>query len=375
MIDAYRSRPVHRVVGLISGTSADGIDAALVEFSPGPRLVRFLCKPYPPAVRQRIFALMENRADVVEVARMNVLLGRLFAEAARDVSPERPDLVASHGQTIAHLPVETEYCGYPVRCTLQIGEAAELAARVGCPVASDFRPADVALGGQGAPLVPFADALLLRDPEVDRAALNIGGIANLTWIPREGPVRACDTGPGNCLMDALAERAVGRPCDLNGELAAKGRVIPEILEELLSHPYFALTGPRSTGREAFGRPLADRLWGRAEPADLVRTAAALTAETIARGLRAYFSEGEVVAGGGGVDNPVLMGELAARLPERTRLRRFDEFGIPAEAREAVAFAILGHHTMLGLPSNVPGATGATRPAVLGKLSLPPVSEA
>lgn len=371
MIAAYRRLDRPRVIGMISGTSADGIDAALVEFegsSERPRFLRFTCTPYEPAVRDEVFRLMENRATVVEVARMNVLLGQLFAAAARELG--KADLVASHGQTISHLPEPAEFCGHRVRATLQIGEAAEIGAALGCPVVSDFRPPDLALGGQAAPLVPYADAAILRSSEVDRFALNIGGIANFTFIPREGPVQACDTGPGNCLMDALAERVLQRPCDEGGAFGATGAVQGDLLEEMLSHPYFALTGPRSTGREEFGRPLLERYFDRAAPADLMRTAAALTAESIVRALKAYLrGPAELVAAGGGVENPTLMGELSARLPEGVRLRRYDEFGIPAEAREAVAFAVLGHQTMHGRATGVPGATGASRSAVQGKITL------
>lgn len=371
MIDRYRALARPRVIGMISGTSADGIDAALVEFEgadPRPRFLRFTCTPYPPQVREQVFALMENRATVRDVARMNVLLGQLFAQAARTVG--EADLVASHGQTISHVPEKVDFCGYPVRATLQIAEAAEIAAALGVPVVSDFRAPDMAVGGQAAPLVPFADAAILRSDSLDRVALNIGGIANFTFIPRQGEIQACDTGPGNCLMDALAERALGQPCDARGAFGATGTVQRELLEEMLQHPYFQLTGPRSTGREEFGRPLLDRYFGRCEPRDLMRTAAAFTAESIVRALRGYLDgPAELVAAGGGVENETLMEELRARLPQGVTLRRYDEFGVPAEAREAVAFAVLGHQTMHGRPTGVPGATGASRSVVQGKITL------
>ena len=371
MIEAYRATANPRVIGMISGTSADGIDAALVEFegaSPRPKFLQFTCTPYPSKVREMVFALMEHRASVVDVARMNVLLGQLFAEAARTVG--EADLIATHGQTIAHVPAVHDFCGYPIRATLQICEPAEIAARLNVPVVSDFRAPDMAVGGQAAPLVPFADAAILHSDAIDRVALNIGGISNFTFIPRQGDIQACDTGPGNCMMDALAERVLNTPCDAKGAFAATGTVQPELLEEMMRHPYFELSGPRSTGREEFGRPYAARFFGRCDARDLMRTAAAFTAETIVRALRSYVKgPAELVAAGGGVENLTLMEELRSRLPDGVRLRRYDEFGVPAEAREAVAFAVLGHQTMHGRRTGVPGATGASRSVVQGKITL------
>jgi anhydro-N-acetylmuramic acid kinase len=348
-------------VGLISGTSADGIDAVRVQLRDGGMQVEeFRTVPYPSDVRERLFALMEDRATVREAARMHVLVGELFADAARQVMGEGVDLIASHGQTVAHLP--------DARATLQLGEPAVIAERTGCLTVADFRPADMAAGGEAAPLVPFFDAWLLGGTGVDRMALNLGGIANYTWIPADGPVVGGDTGPANVLMDALCERYLGQPYDDGGRLGAQGRVLPEILQELLAHPYIHRTGPRSTGREEFGREMAARLEG--EPADLVRTAAAFSAESVALGLRRHLrGPVEVVVGGGGCENPTLMGELAQRLPEVT-WRRFDEFGVPAGAREAAAFALMGHESAHGRPSNVPGVTGARGLKVLGKLVYP-----
>lgn len=358
------------MVGLMSGTSVDAIDAALVEIGPaGVRLLDFRSHPLPEAVRERLHEVMDDRGTPRELTRLHFLLGELFAQAALSVMPA--DLVASHGQTVAHLPDPEPFCGHPVRGTLQLGEGSVLAQRTGCLTVCDFRPADLVAGGQGAPLLPFLDAVLLRHPTRDRIALNLGGMANLTWVPAEGEVEACDTGPGNVLMDALAERALGLPCDLGGELAARGTVVPELLAELMAHPFLAKPAPKSTGREEFGRPLAEQLWGRAPAPDLMRTAVAFTAASVALHVaRALSGPAELFAAGGGVENPVLMAELAARLPQGVTLRRFDELGIPAQAREAVGFALMGHETALGRPSNVPRATGARRPVVLGKLVYP-----
>lgn len=349
----------------MSGTSIDAIDAALVEIrGDGVRLLDFRSHPLPADVRRRLHEVMDDRGSPREVTRLHWLLGGLFAEAALSVMPA--DLVASHGQTIAHLPDDG-----PERGTLQIGEGAVIAQRTGCLTVCDFRPNDMVAGGQGAPLLPFLDARLLHSPAVDRIALNLGGMANLTWVPAQGQVEACDTGPGNALMDALAERSTGRACDLGGELAARGTVVPSLLEELMGHPYLARGIPKSTGREEFGRPLADRLWGRASAEDLLRTAAAFTAASVALHVeRSLRGPAELFVAGGGVENPVLMAELAARLPAGVTVRRFDDLGIPAQAREAVGFALMGHETLLGRPSNVPGATGASRPVVQGKIVHP-----
>lgn len=412
-VERYRSLKHPRVVGLMSGTSADGIDAVLVEIDRDAQRLTVLRQSsldYTAELRQRLFALFEDRASVRELARMNVILGEEFARAALQVlDGESADLIASHGQTVAHLPGE-----FPP-ATLQVGEPAVIAARTGCLTVADFRPADLALGGQGAPLVPFFDAWLLgRHAEVDRVTINIGGMANLSWIPADGgPVLGWDTGPGNVLVDALAEIFTGQAMDPEGQLAARGQVLEPMLDRLLAHSYFHQTGPKSTGREAFGRELAASLASTGQPLegtlrfapvssgpalqgatlsgelarsdtasslsqrdaapDLLRTAVALTAESLARSLATVVrGPFEAVVGGGGVRNPVMMEELRVRLGRlgMTALRTFDEFGVPASARECAAFAVMGHETVWGRPSALPSVTGASRPAVLGKLCFP-----
>ena len=369
MTSAYQALSAPRVVGMISGTSADAIDAALVQIEGhSMRLLRFVSRPYPPEVRELIFALMEDRATVRQLSRAHFLVGDLFADVALAVlNGERADLIGSHGQTVAHLPYETP------ASTLQIGEAAVIAEKTGTLTVSDFRTADLALGGQAAPLVPYFDAWLLRSDTVDRAAINIGGMANVSWVPRNGDVRGWDSGPGNVVSDALAERFLGQPCDFGGATAATGRVIPEILAEMLGHPYFAGSGPKSTGREDFGRDFFEPYLEKATPADLMRTALALTAETLLHSMKPVINGPfEMVVGGGGYHNPVLMQELqqrAAALPLQ-RLVGFEEFGITADAREACAFALMAHETLHGRPSSVATVTGARRPAVLGKISFP-----
>jgi anhydro-N-acetylmuramic acid kinase len=365
LIAHYRSLATSRVVGLISGTSADAIEAVLVEITGASlRFLRQKSIEYDPHLRKRVFALMEDRASVREAARVNVLLGEAFAQAALQVlQGESADLIASHGQTVVHLPSD--------HVTLQLAEPAVIAARTNTLTVADFRPADVALGGQGAPLVPFFDAWLLGRGKV---ALNLGGMANVSWIPPEGDVLGWDTGPGNVLSDAMAELFYDQPMDRDGALAAQGMVVPALLDELLQHPYFAQTGPKSTGREEFGRELAASLRHRDTPVNLLRTALALTAETIARSLapvvRGPF---EVVVGGGGLRNHTLAAELRQRLEPlgMTALRSFDEFGVPAAGREAAAFAVMGHETIWGRPGVYASVTGAGRSAVLGKIVFPP----
>jgi len=371
MIEAYRQLRTARVVGLISGTSADAIDAALVQIEGSSmKLLRFHSHPFPAEVRQLLFDLFEDRATVRQVARAHFVLGELFAEAALAVMQgESVDLIASHGQTVAHLPYDDP------PSTLQLGEASILAERTQTLTVSDFRPADLALGGQAAPLVPFFDAWLLRNPQIDRVALNLGGMANLTWIPRQGdkPVLGWDTGPANVVMDALAERFSGLPADLGGQMAAQGKVVPEILQQMLAHPYFHAQGPRSTGRELFGRDWISPFLEQAAPADLMRTAVALTAETVVASLKTLVQAPfDLVVGGGGLHNPILMDELKQRLQDLPlhRLSTFDEFGISADSREACAFALLGHETVWGRASSVPSVTGARRAAILGRITFP-----
>jgi anhydro-N-acetylmuramic acid kinase len=272
--------------------------------------------------------------------------------------------------------------------TLQIGEPAVIAARTGCRVVADFRAADIALGGQGAPLVPFADYALFSTAAETRAVQNLGGIANVTFLPAGGTlddVRAFDTGPGNMLLDALTRRVTegAAAFDTDGSLAAQGQAASALLGEFLTHPYFALPPPKSTGREAFGAPFAERFFRFAQaqslsPADTLATATALTAETVARAYRDWLLPHApvqtVILGGGGVHNGTLVRMLAERLAP-ARLTTHAEFGLPDDAKESVAFALLAYETLHGRPSNVPAATGARGRAILGKIVLPPADSA
>ncbi|MFW6162188.1 MAG: anhydro-N-acetylmuramic acid kinase [Planctomycetota bacterium] len=382
------ARRAQLVIGLMSGTSFDGVDAALVRvrgqgIATKVELKAFETFPYPPAVRGLV-AEVAAAGTVEQVCRANALLGELFAEAARGVADAagvamgRVALIGSHGQTVQHLPEPATVAGRAVAGTLQIGEPCVIAERTGVTTVADFRPRDVACGGQGAPLVPWVDYLLFRRRTRGRVLLNIGGIANVTYLPpacRPEQVVAFDTGPGNMLLDALARRLTdGRlSYDRDGTMALAGEVSPPLLRWLLERPYLRREPPKSTGRELFGEPFADRLLARAEglaPGDVMATAAAFTAESIADAIRRFLTPlgpvDELIASGGGCHHPVVMGRLAEALAP-VPVRRTDEFGIPADAKEAVAFAVLAHETMAGRPGNLPSATGAARAAVLGKI--------
>jgi anhydro-N-acetylmuramic acid kinase len=379
------------VVGLISGTSVDGLDAALVDIAHDDEVIRlrverFLTAPFDDALRSRLLALLPpKRGSVAEVCELNVLVGEALASAsAQVVAAAGRDmgevaLVASHGQTIYH-----QVAPGRARSTLQIGCAATIAERTGRTVASDFRSRDIAAGGQGAPLVPFLDALLLAAPH-PRVALNVGGIANITYLPSTEsspgklPVSnaiAFDTGPGNVLIDcAVAELSGGAlRYDDGGAWAARGAPDELLLRRWLRHPFFRLPPPRSTGREAWGIAQARRYLAQARsrglgPADALATLTALTARSVADACRRFLPElpRELLVGGGGARNLTLLASLQACLPE-ARVLPMDDVGLDADAKEAVAFALLGYATLCGWPSNVPGATGASRPVVLGSIT-------
>ena len=394
-----------RVAGLMSGTSADGVSAAICDIGPrGVRVRAFRTYPYSDELRERIFRLFDpETARVDEICHLNFALGEVFARALLRLAAEsrtRPgsiDLVGSHGQTIHHLPAGAKFCGKLLRSTLQIGEPAVIAERTGIATVADFRTRDVAAGGQGAPLVPFADQVLFRDRRRTRAVQNIGGIANVTYLGRgEGrgtrgenrsgprlaprpsppaPILAFDTGPGNMIVDRLAVRATdgARAYDAGGRIAARGLVDARLLAELMCHPFLARRPPKSTGREEFGVPFADRLWKenrrRLRPEDLLATATAFTARSIAEAYARFLPSpvDEVVLCGGGAKNLTLVRMLRAELPARTRLVPPERFGVSAESREAVSFAILAWAAVKGIANNVPAATGASRAAVLGKI--------
>ena len=390
------------VAGVMSGTSADGVNVALVRFAgpDNPRtrsgrqrrgqerprfaLLAHAEYPFPATVRRTILETMNAElARVADLARLNFLLGELYAEAVAKTARKhraKLDLVGCHGQTIYHQGVATTFLGRKLAVTWQMGEGAVIATRLGVPVISDFRPADMAAGGKGAPLVPFLDYFLYRDPRVGRIAQNIGGIANLTAIPAGASSRqivAFDTGPGNMVIDAVMEELFGRRYDRDGKIAASGQVREGVIAQLMREPFFRQKPPRTAGREEFGREYVGRFLrmcrGASKP-DVVATATALTARSIADAIQRFVLRRqngyhELIVSGGGAKNPTLVAMLRSALaPFGIELRFSDEFGVPTEAKEAVAFAVLAHETWHRRPSNVPSATGAKRPAILGKIS-------
>jgi anhydro-N-acetylmuramic acid kinase len=353
------------VAGIMSGTSLDGIDVAIVEIR-GRRIqtIGFETTAYSAPLRARLL----KPGDGGEISRLNFELGEHYAKAALHAMRKhgRVELIGCHGQTIYH---------EGGRHTLQIGEAAVIAERTGTPVVSNFRARDIAAGGQGAPLVPYVDYLLFRHPTHTRIALNIGGIANITVIPaaaRPEQVIAFDTGPGNMVIDALAQEfSSGKlRCDRGGKIAASGTPDVGLLDRLLVDRYYRQRPPKSAGREQYGAEFVERLKESGlGMRDLIATATALTARTIALAAREYQSGAtDLIASGGGVHNPQIMGMLASYLPGVT-ISTTTDHGINADAKEAIAFAVLAHQTWLRRPSNLPSATGARHAAILGSITL------
>ena len=396
MTDAFariRAKPAKLVLGLISGTSADGITGALVRIAGGAQdhpdvtLLGWATVPYPPDVQRRLHDVFIEPSTLQQVAGLNVVLGELFADAAvaaaraGGVELDAVDLIASHGQTVAHVGRRDPADPLSRATTLQLGEAAVIAERTGLPVIADFRTADMAAGGVGAPFVPYADVLLLGGP-AGRIALNLGGISNLTVLPAGAGVEdvyAFDCGPANMVIDGLVRHFSGgaEAYDRDGARAARGQVNVGLLREMLAHPFIAAPPPKAAGHEQFGRAfLRDVLaaWGALRPDDLVATATAFAADAVAANISRYVlprhAIDEVVASGGGVRNPALMRRLAEALAPLP-VRRIDDFGIPSEAKEALAFALIGHATLMGHPANLPRVTGARHEALLGKLTYPP----
>ncbi len=380
-LKAIRERDPRHAIGLVSGTSADGVDAALVRLSgSGPTLrvetIAFLAVPYPSSVRSRVLAAPSLKA--AEIAALSMEIGEIFAEAASGVARLarldglEVDFVGSHGQTLFHRPRH----GKGAAATLQVGEPAIIAHRLGCVVVSDFRAADVVAGGEGAPLVPLLDRLVFAPLGRPVVALNLGGIANVTLVRgQETPVIAFDTGPANSLLDTVARRELGAAHDRDGREAAKGSIQPALLSRWLEHPYFELPPPKSTGRETWGDAFVDDVRDQSpsmSTADLLATLAAFTAESIGLSLDRFVAPHatptEIVASGGGVHNATLMEALRRRL-EPVPIRSSASYGIDPDAKEAVLFAVIANETIHGRPGNRPEATGAAAPVVLGRITL------
>ncbi len=389
------------VAGVMSGTSADGVDVALCKILPSrtegdsPRitLIGAAGFGYSKAVRTAVLRAMDAKEiSVAEISRLNWRLGEIYADAvarAQNQFGVKTALVGCHGQTIYHQGVASRYLGSDVRCTWQIGEASVIAERLHVPVVSDFRPADLAAGGQGAPLVPMLDYGMFRSAKVNRVLQNLGGIGNLTAIPAAASVDqviAFDTGPGNMVIDGCMARLYGRGYDRGGAVARRGKVMSAVVERVLQERYFSALPPKSCGREEFGDSFIERFVrtcrkAGAEDADVVATATALTARSILDAYRRFVSphlrqaaplttRTEYVVAGGGAKNATLMGMLRDGLePLGLRVRLMEELGVPAQAKEGVAFALLAWLTWFGMAGNVPAATGASRAVVLGKVTL------
>ncbi|MBI5192951.1 MAG: anhydro-N-acetylmuramic acid kinase [Nitrospirae bacterium] len=403
-------KKVMRIIGLMSGTSHDGVDAALVEISyplpfkgkgaksiPSPlrgegqgggeqrgffdnitiTLLKHIHTPYPVSLRAEIRDSFNGNTELI--CRLNFRLGEVFSEAVLSLlkktgfKPEDINAIASHGQTVYHIPPSGRRTG----STLQIGEASVISERTGILTISDFRTADMAAGGQGAPLVPMADYLLFKTEGKVRAVLNIGGIANVTIIREHiDDTVAFDTGPGNSLIDeAMRIWSKGKlTLDFNGSFASLGKPIHSLLIELLSHPFFSKRPPKSTGRETFGTDLAEEIFYRyrkAEPQDIVSTLTHLTAITVYRAIKKFHPD-EVILTGGGVKNRLLMSRINEGFKkEGIAVNQISLYGIPPQAKEAVSFAILGYRTLNKLHGNVPSATGAKHKAILGKITISP----
>ncbi|MBC8135850.1 MAG: anhydro-N-acetylmuramic acid kinase [Fibrella sp.] len=371
------------LIGLMSGTSADGTDAALVRFhGDSAELVAFVFVPFADSLRERILAISHGQGNAETVSRLSVELAAQYANAVEAVcnEAELPDLervlaIGCHGQTVSHTP----HGDFPA--TLQLGDAATLATRTGIPVVSNFRSADVALGGQGAPLVPFADWRLLTHLTKNRALQNIGGIGNVTYLPAGGAaseVRGFDTGPGNMLIDHLAGWATGGKAhfDEDGSIARLGTMQQHLMDWLFEHPFLSAPPPKSAGREEFGTKLAQEIQQFAvtyyiRPADILATVTAFTAYSIAYAYDQFLPTlpDEVIVSGGGARNPVLMQFLREKLAPIPVLTS-DDLGINAEAREAIAFAVLADATLSGTPASLPAVTGASRAAITGSVTLP-----
>lgn len=396
-IENYAKAKERLVIGLISGTSADGVDAALVKIvgrePDRVETIAFTTKPYPTEIRETVLRVSHN-GDVETLCWLNFVLGEIFAEAALEVikvagvSAKRVSLIGSHGQTVRHLPPKPSSSVLRPSSrqvgTLQIASPAVIAFRTGIPVVSDFRTKDMAAGGQGAPLVPLVDWLLLRHSRKNRIALNIGGIANLTVLPagaRASDVIAFDSGPGNMLIDGAVRHFSGgqESFDRNGEWAKRGKVDKNLFRWLMRHPFLRQPPPKSTGREMFGESFLQRILERSKrlglaPHDVVATLTAFTASSVADAIERFVlpkvgSVDELIVSGGGANNPVLMAMLKERMPQIS-VHRSDEFGINADAKEAIAFAVLAHRTVMGLAGNLPSATGAKMPVILGSITLP-----
>ncbi|HYF48131.1 MAG TPA: anhydro-N-acetylmuramic acid kinase [Planctomycetota bacterium] len=386
----FREKSTHRVVGLISGTSADGVDAAVCDISGegrGNLKLEVLAKhtePYPDFIREKVLAASDG-GKIGEICELNFLIGEVFSQttlnllSSANIDVASVDLIGSHGQTVSHIPPRTDGGNYQLGSTLQLGEPSVIAERTGVAVISNFRTRDMAAGGQGAPLVPYVDYLLFSNDATSRIALNIGGISNITWLPKGGKLEdtlAYDTGPGNMIVDAMVHYMTrgDEAYDRDGSYAASGKINQALLNQMLSHPYLKRQPPKSTGREEFGVEYAVKMYefnNHIMPRDIIATATAFTGISIGQSIKTFVQPrgtiDELIVSGGGAYNPVLMEHIRKELPD-VKVGVSDDFGVPLKAKESLAFAVLARESALSRPSNLPSATGASGPRVLGNFT-------
>ncbi len=367
-----------KIIGLMSGTSCDSIDAGLCEVYPdlSCKLITGINYKYPEHIRAKIFNLFNGQADIQDVCQMNFAIGRCFADACKLLisEHEKPDLIASHGQTIYHFPYDDKLDGINLKSTLQIGESSVIAEETGCPVISNFREADIAAGGDGAPLVCFADEKWFKPLKKNVCVQNIGGISNVTVVSKEFDTFGFDTGPGNIIIDYCANKFFDMQFDKDGALANEGTISESWLECLLQDEYYFKNPPKTTGREYFSPKYIENAlkFGPKDPKDIMATVTALTAKSIAQAYERFIYPQmdieEVIIGGGGAYNPTLMKYLRHYLPKHVNLKTHDDYGISNNFKEVMAFALLGYCNYYGIPANLPSCTGAKKRVVLGKMT-------
>ncbi len=367
-----------KIIGLMSGTSCDSIDAGLCEVYPdlSCKLITGINYKYPEHIRAKIFNLFNGQADIQDVCQMNFAIGHCFADACKLIisEHEKPDMIASHGQTIYHFPYDDKLDGINLRSTLQIGESSVIAEETGCMVISNFREADIAAGGDGAPLVCFADEKWFKPLKKNVCVQNIGGISNVTVVSKENDTFGFDTGAGNIIIDYCANKFFGMPCDKDGAIANEGSISESWLECLLQEEYYFKKPPKTTGREYFSPKYIENAlkFGPKDPKDILATVTALTAKSIAqsyeRFIYPHMNIEEVIIGGGGAYNPTLMKYLRHYLPKHVNLKTHDDYGISNNFKEVMAFALLGYCNYYGIPANLPSCTGAKKRVVLGKVT-------
>ena len=370
---------VKKVIGLMSGTSCDSIDAGLCEVFPdmSVKLISGINYKYPEHIRAKIFQLFSGQASIKDICQMNFAIGHCFANACKVLISEfgKPDFISSHGQTIYHYPFDEKLDDINLKSTLQIGESSVIAQETGCMTISNFREADIAVGGEGAPLVCFADEKWFKKPDKNILVQNIGGISNVTVVSQDTPTFGFDTGLGNIMIDYCVNKFFGMPYDKDGEIAKSGIINDSWLDILLQDEYYFKNPPKTTGREYFSPKYIENAlkFAPKAPEDIIATVTALTAKTIVQAYERFIfpdiNVNEVVIGGGGAYNPTLMKFIRNYLPKHIELKTHEDYGISNNFKEVMAFALLGYCTYYGIPNNVPSCTGAKKRVVMGKISV------